>query len=193
MKDHREALAWPVRSHVIYCSRLRGCSRWLATPKVAETIPTASVRPPCGLGDPPQPMQPAQAGHRRPVGEPVLAGQGSANDQARATLSEARARAAKLVADAEIAASGRAERTDGRGEGKPLFLPGHTVLPVHAARIADEDGPSLGKNVSGVPLGAFVLFPKAEGLRVPWDDQLRLLDVKAVYALVEEVAPDALQ
>lgn len=64
MKDHREALAWPVRSHVIYCSRLRGCSRWLATPKVAETIPTASVRPPCGLGDPPQPMQPAQAGHR---------------------------------------------------------------------------------------------------------------------------------
>lgn len=34
----------------------------------------------------------------------------AANDQARATLSEARARAAKLVADAEIAASGRAEK-----------------------------------------------------------------------------------
>ena len=26
------------------------------------------------------------------------------------------------------------------------------------------DGPSLGENVSGVPLGAFVLFPKKEGL-----------------------------
>lgn len=35
-----------MRSHVIYCSRLRGSSRWVATPKVAETIPTASLRPP---------------------------------------------------------------------------------------------------------------------------------------------------
>ena len=67
------------------------------------------------------------------------------------------------------------------------------VVEVARATEDDEDGPSLGKNVSGVPLGAFVLFPKAEGLRVPWDDQLRLLEVKAVYALVEEVAPDALQ
>ena len=46
MKDHREALTWPVRTHVIYCSRLRGSSRWVATPKVAETIPTASLRLP---------------------------------------------------------------------------------------------------------------------------------------------------
>jgi len=38
-----------------------------------------------------------------------------------------------------------------------------------------------------------VLFPKKEGLPVPWDDNLRLLDVKAVYALVEEVQPEALQ
>ncbi|MEZ4463369.1 MAG: co-chaperone GroES family protein [bacterium] len=67
------------------------------------------------------------------------------------------------------------------------------VVEVARASDEDEDTPSLGKNVSGVPLGAFVLFPKAEGLRVPWDDQLRLLDVKAVYALVEEVEPEALQ
>ena len=55
------------------------------------------------------------------------------------------------------------------------------------------DGPSLGENVSGVPLGAFVLFPKKEGLRVPWDDNLRLLQVKNVVAVVEEVEPDELQ
>lgn len=64
---------------------------------------------------------------------------------------------------------------------------------VEVARAEQSDEPSLGQNVSGVPMGAFVLFPKKEGLPVPWDDNLRLLDVKAVYALVEEVQPEALQ
>ncbi|MCB9535847.1 MAG: co-chaperone GroES [Myxococcales bacterium] len=64
---------------------------------------------------------------------------------------------------------------------------------VEVARAEADDDAGLGANVSGVPLGAFVLFPKKEGLRVPWDDDLRLLEVKAVYAVVEEVAPDALQ
>ena len=58
---------------------------------------------------------------------------------------------------------------------------------------ADDSAPSLGKNVSGVPLGAFVLFPKKEGLPVPWDDALRVLAVKDVVAVVEEVEPEALQ
>jgi len=63
---------------------------------------------------------------------------------------------------------------------------------VEVAR-AETDNASLGENVSGVPLGAFVLFPKKEGLRVPWDEALRVLPVKDVVALVEEVHPDALQ
>lgn len=71
-------------------------------------------------------------------------------------------------------------------------LYGEVVEVARAEQGADE-APSLGQNVSGVPLGAFVLFPKKEGLPVPWDDNLRLLDVKAVYALVEEVQPEALQ
>ncbi len=58
---------------------------------------------------------------------------------------------------------------------------------------ADVSAPSLGENVSGVPLGAFVLFPKKEGLPVPWDDALRVLAVKDVVAVVEEVEPEALQ
>jgi len=58
---------------------------------------------------------------------------------------------------------------------------------------ADAEGPTLGANVSGVPHGANVLFPKSEGLRVPWDEDLRLLEVKSVYAVVDEVEVDELQ
>ncbi len=49
------------------------------------------------------------------------------------------------------------------------------------------------ENVSGVPLGAFVLFRKEAGVRVPWDDKLRLIDVKDVLATVEEVLADDVQ
>jgi len=45
------------------------------------------------------------------------------------------------------------------------------------------------ENVSGVPHGAFVLFRKEAGVRVPWDDRLRLIDVKDILATVEEVSP----
>lgn len=67
------------------------------------------------------------------------------------------------------------------------------IVEVARAEADDEEAPSLGRNVSGIPLGAKVLFPKSEGLPVPWDEHLRLLPVKAVYALVEEVAPESLQ
>jgi co-chaperonin GroES (HSP10) len=43
-----------------------------------------------------------------------------------------------------------------------------------------------GENVSGVPHGAHVLFRKEAGVRVPWDDKLRLIDVKDILATVEE-------
>ena len=43
-----------------------------------------------------------------------------------------------------------------------------------------------GENVSGVPNGSRVLFKKNAGVRVPWDEQLRLLDVKDILATVEE-------
>jgi co-chaperonin GroES (HSP10) len=46
------------------------------------------------------------------------------------------------------------------------------------------------ENVSGVPLGANVLFRKEAGVRVPWDDRLRLIDVKDILATVEEVTVD---
>ena len=64
---------------------------------------------------------------------------------------------------------------------------------VEVARADADSEKSLGTNVSGVPLGAMVLFPKEDGLQVPWDDALRLLEVKSVYAVVEEVEPEQVQ
>lgn len=46
------------------------------------------------------------------------------------------------------------------------------------------------ENVSGVPHGAHVLIRKDAGVRVPWDDRLRVIDVKDVLATVEEVHAD---
>ena len=58
---------------------------------------------------------------------------------------------------------------------------------VEVARAMPGDEMDLGTNVSGVPCGARILFPKDEGTRVPWDDDLRILQVAKVLALVDEV------
>lgn len=47
-----------------------------------------------------------------------------------------------------------------------------------------------GENISGVPHGSRVLFKKDAGVRVPWDEGLRILDVKDILATVEEHADD---
>ena len=49
---------------------------------------------------------------------------------------------------------------------------------------------SPGENVSGVPNGSRVLFRKEAGVRVPWDERLRLLDVKDILATIEEHLAD---
>ena len=48
----------------------------------------------------------------------------------------------------------------------------------------------MAENVSGVPSNSKVLFSKESGVRVPWDDTLRLLDVKDILATVEEHSGD---
>lgn len=58
------------------------------------------------------------------------------------------------------------------------------VIEVARDRPTTDD---VTENVSGVPHGAHVLFRKEAGVRVPWDDRLRLIDVKDVLATVEEV------
>jgi chaperonin GroES len=57
---------------------------------------------------------------------------------------------------------------------------------VEVARAGSEDE-GFGENVSGVPEGSKVLFPKDKGLPVPWDEDLRILDVKDVVAIVDEI------
>jgi co-chaperonin GroES (HSP10) len=64
---------------------------------------------------------------------------------------------------------------------------------VEVARTTEDKTTTLGENVSGIPINANILFPKSQGLTVPWDDNLRLLEVKHVYAMVEEVKPDQIQ
>lgn len=63
------------------------------------------------------------------------------------------------------------------------------VVEVARATVdVDDDG--FGQNVSGVPHGARVLFVKEKGLAVPWDDKLRVVHVKDVVAVVEEMGLD---
>ena len=61
------------------------------------------------------------------------------------------------------------------------------VIEVARDRPTSDD---VTENVSGVPHGAHVLFRKDAGVRVPWDDRLRLIDVKDILATVEEVTVD---
>jgi len=60
---------------------------------------------------------------------------------------------------------------------------------VEVARAGSEDE-GFGENVSGVPEGSKVLFAKDKGLPVPWDEDLRILDVKDVVAIVDEIELD---
>lgn len=56
-----------------------------------------------------------------------------------------------------------------------------------------ETTADFGANVSGIPLGAQVLFGKDQGTTVPWDDSLRLLEVRRILAIVETITEDKLQ
>lgn len=57
----------------------------------------------------------------------------------------------------------------------------------------DDDRADFGRNVSGVPLGSNVLFEKERGVTVPWDETLRLLEVRHVLAIVDIITEDKLQ
>jgi co-chaperonin GroES (HSP10) len=57
----------------------------------------------------------------------------------------------------------------------------------------DDPRPGLGENVSGIPVGAQVLFAKDQGITVPWDETLRLLSVRHVLAIVDIIPEDNLQ
>ncbi len=58
---------------------------------------------------------------------------------------------------------------------------------------AEDAVASLGENVSGVPLGSKVLIAKERGVTVPWDESLRLVAVRYILAIVDEIPERELQ
>ena len=75
---------------------------------------------------------------------------------------------------------------DGAKEAQDEALYGQVIEVARDKPTIDD----LGENVSGVPHGSNVLFKKDAGVRVPWDDRLRLLDVKDILATVEELSDE---
>jgi co-chaperonin GroES (HSP10) len=57
----------------------------------------------------------------------------------------------------------------------------------------EDESVNFGENVSGIPLGAKVLFGKHRGLTVPWDESLRVVDVRHLLAIVDEISEDEIQ
>lgn len=75
-----------------------------------------------------------------------------------------------------------------------LFLPegakedhAESVLAevIEVASAFDEDTDEEA-NISGIPFGATILIGKHVGVKVPWDDQLRVVETADVLAIIEE-------
>lgn len=73
-------------------------------------------------------------------------------------------------------------------EGAKEQLSESVLATVEEVASAIDDETAEEANVSGIPLGATVLISKKVGIRVPWDDQLRIVDTKDVLAVVESVS-----
>jgi co-chaperonin GroES (HSP10) len=66
------------------------------------------------------------------------------------------------------------------------------VIEVARAEPTDPKQDGFGVNVAGVPHGAKVLFGKTAGIKVPWDDELRLLETTDVLATVDEIPEESI-
>jgi co-chaperonin GroES (HSP10) len=62
------------------------------------------------------------------------------------------------------------------------------VVDVEEVASAHDSDTNEDANVSGIPLGAKVLIRKDAGIRVPWDDSLRIVETKEVLAIVDKVS-----
>ena len=81
-------------------------------------------------------------------------------------------------------------RTDGG-----LYLPETAKDSLHESVIAEvvsvaqavDSDTEEEANISGIPLGAMVLIEKEVGIKVPWDDSLRIVETQDVLATVEKI------
>jgi co-chaperonin GroES (HSP10) len=71
-------------------------------------------------------------------------------------------------------------------EGAKETMQESLLVQVVEVATATDDDTDHETNVSGVPLGALVLIPKTAGIKVPWDDNLRVIDTEDVLAVVTE-------
>jgi len=73
-------------------------------------------------------------------------------------------------------------------EGAKQAMSESIVAEVIEVASATDDHTDEETNVSGIPLGATVLIMKEAGVRVPWDDSLRIVETKDVLAVVNEIS-----
>lgn len=86
------------------------------------------------------------------------------------------------------------KKSDAKTDGG-LYLPesakgtGEESLLAKVIEVASalDDETDEETNISGVPLGATVLIGRSSGVKVPWDESLRIVETKEVLALVDEV------
>lgn len=72
-------------------------------------------------------------------------------------------------------------------EGAKQSMMESVVAEVIEVASAMDDRTDEETNVSGIPLGAHVLIPKNAGIKVPWDDDVRVVETKDVLALIDEI------
>jgi len=71
-------------------------------------------------------------------------------------------------------------------EGAKQNMQESLVAEVIEVASATDDHTHEETNVSGIPLGAKVLIKKNAGVKVPWDESLRIVETQEVLALVSE-------
>lgn len=72
-------------------------------------------------------------------------------------------------------------------EGAKDALAESVIAEVIEVAIAMDDQSHEETNISGIPLGTSVLIPKTAGVKVPWDDRIRIVDSKDVLGIITEV------
>ena len=73
-------------------------------------------------------------------------------------------------------------------EGAKDAMSESVLAEVVAVAIAIDDDTDEEANVSGIPMGATVLIKKDEGIRVPWDENLRIIETSEVLAIVDRIS-----
>lgn len=72
-------------------------------------------------------------------------------------------------------------------EGAKQSMAESLIAEVIEVASAIDDHTDEETNVSGIPLGALVLISKDIGVKVPWDDDLRIIETKHVLAIINEI------